>query len=104
MYAELCTTPYMVGCQGLNAVAVFYQMHTCCLSALQLESVGTRGATRRALAARWNMPAELALDVAGLALYDVIIMAGMPCECRAVGTGSRHICPHPEFAGEHMAA
>ena len=35
-------------------------------------------ATRRALATKWNMPAELAIDVAGLALYDVIIMAGVP--------------------------
>ena len=31
---------------------------------------------RRALAARWKMPAELTLDVAGLALYNIIIMAG----------------------------
>ncbi len=30
----------------------------------------------RALAAKWKMPAELTLDVAGLALYNVIIMAG----------------------------
>ena len=30
----------------------------------------------RALAAKWKMPAELALDVAGLSLYNVIIMAG----------------------------
>ena len=30
---------------------------------------------RRSLAARWNMPLELATDLASLALYDVIIYA-----------------------------
>lgn len=30
----------------------------------------------RALAARWNMPTELAVDLAALSLYDVIIYAG----------------------------
>ena len=29
----------------------------------------------RELAARWNMPVELALDLAALALYDVVIVA-----------------------------
>ena len=31
----------------------------------------------RSLAAKWNMPAELAIDVAALALYDVVVMAGV---------------------------
>ena len=29
----------------------------------------------RALAARWNMPVELAVDLAALALYDIVIFA-----------------------------
>jgi hypothetical protein len=29
----------------------------------------------RELAARWNMPVELALDLAALALYDIVIVA-----------------------------
>ena len=49
------------------------------LAASQSASFGqTHGATCRALATKWNMPAELAIDVAALALYDVIIMAGTP--------------------------
>ena len=30
---------------------------------------------RRQLAARWNMPMELATDLASLALYDIVIYA-----------------------------
>jgi hypothetical protein len=30
----------------------------------------------RSLAARWNMPTELAVDLAALSLYDIIIYAG----------------------------
>ena len=32
---------------------------------------------RRKLAAQWHMPVELAIDVAALALYDIVIMAGV---------------------------
>ncbi len=38
--------------------------------------VDTCKAPRRSLAAKWHMPAELAIDVAALALYDVVVMAG----------------------------
>lgn len=31
----------------------------------------------RKLAAQWRMPVELAIDVAVLALYDIVIMAGV---------------------------
>jgi len=31
---------------------------------------------RRALAAKWRMPTELAVDLAALSLYDIIIYAG----------------------------
>ncbi len=43
-----------------------------------LRAIGTLKASLlcRALATKWKMPAELTLDVAGLALYNVIIMAG----------------------------
>jgi hypothetical protein len=34
---------------------------------------------RRSLAARWNMPTELAVDLAALSLYDIIIYAGVHC-------------------------
>lgn len=34
-------------------------------------------AVRRSLAARWNMPTELAVDLAALSLYDIIIYAGV---------------------------
>jgi hypothetical protein len=33
----------------------------------------------RDLAARWNMPVELALDLAALALYDIVIVADGEC-------------------------
>jgi hypothetical protein len=34
-----------------------------------------RSVVRRQLAARWNMPMELATDLASLALYDIVIYA-----------------------------
>jgi hypothetical protein len=41
----------------------------------------------RELAARWSMPVELALDLAALALYDVVIVADGE---RVEGRGAQH--------------
>ena len=73
--------PYSVSLRGAvgHAAVALPSAELCCNDATGPDAayVITCNMPGRSLAAKWNMPAELAIDVAALALYDVVVMAGV---------------------------
>lgn len=49
----------------------------------------TDESVHRSLASRWKMPAELALDLVALALYDIVIYADDSTSMKYAENGSR---------------
>lgn len=71
-----------------NQLQRFYPPQTVSALASRLDS----RVNFRDLAARWSMPVELALDLAALALYDIVIVADG--ESLTEGTTGRRLAQH----------
>eukprot|EP00208_Stichococcus_sp_RCC1054_P008332 CAMPEP_0206152440 /NCGR_PEP_ID=MMETSP1473-20131121/39327_1 /ASSEMBLY_ACC=CAM_ASM_001109 /TAXON_ID=1461547 /ORGANISM="Stichococcus sp, Strain RCC1054" /LENGTH=348 /DNA_ID=CAMNT_0053549999 /DNA_START=127 /DNA_END=1173 /DNA_ORIENTATION=- len=67
-----------------NALHVFYPADVLRALASRVARIDWRG-----LAARWNLPVELCLDLAGLALYDVVIYCDDSGSMKFQENGSR---------------